>query len=308
MRLVSRAVVTGATGAVGSALVRALLERGSEVAVLCRPDSTRLHQLPQHPALQLVPADLTQLTDVPLEGTWDAFFHLAWMGTTGAARNDTKLQVANIRGALDAVELAAKLHCKIFVGVGSQAEYGRVEGCLRPETPAFPETGYGIAKLSAGQLTRLACSQKGLAHIWARVLSVYGPGDGAQSLVSSVLSALLKKEEPECTAGEQLWDYLYSEDAAQALLCMAQRGADGAVYPLGSGEAHPLRDYILAMRDAVDPALSVGLGKRPYPPGQVMYLCADLTALTRDTGFVPATPFAEGIKKTIDWMRIKQHG
>lgn len=303
MRTVGRAVVTGATGAVGSALVRLLLERGKEVAVLCRPDSTRLHQLPRHPALQLVPADLMQLTNVPLEGTWDAFFHLAWMGTTGAARNDPKLQLENIRGALEAVDLAARLHCQVFIGVGSQAEYGRVEGRLRPETPTFPETGYGIAKLSAGQLTRLACGQKGIAHIWTRILSVYGPGDGAQSLVSSVLQALLLGQEPQCTAGEQLWDYLYSEDAARALWLMAEKGTDGAVYPLGSGDARPLRDYILAMRDAVDPALPVGLGKRPYPPGQVMHLCADLTALTKDTGFVPTMPFAEGIKKTIDWMK-----
>lgn len=308
MRTVKRAVLTGATGAVGSALVRLLLAQKIEVAVLCRPGSPRLKNLPTNPALTLVETDMTRLSAVQLPGTWDAFFHLAWMGTTGQARNDLKMQNENVRCALEAVDLAARIGCQVFVGVGSQAEYGHVEGALRPDTPAFPETGYGIAKLCAGEMTRLACEQKGLAHIWARILSVYGPGDGSQSLVSSVLGALLNGEEPACTAGEQLWDYLYCEDAARALLLMAQKGIDGAVYPLGSGQARPLREYILAMRDAVNPDLRVGLGKRPYPLGQVMYLCADLTQLTADTGFEPEVPFSEGIKKTIDWMRTARNG
>lgn len=306
MREIQSAFVTGATGAVGTALVRELTGSGIRVTVLCRPGSSRRGNLPEHPLLSVCECDLAQLADAQAEGAFDAFFHLAWMGTTGPARNDMHLQNENVRCALDAVDLAARLGCSVFVGVGSQAEYGRVEGKLSADTPAFPENGYGIAKLCAGQMTRIACAQKGMAHVWARILSVYGPCDNPNSLVMSVISSLLKGEAPRCTAGEQEWDYLYSGDAARALLAMAQRGKNGAVYPLGGGQTHLLREYILKIRDAVDPALPVELGALPYPDKQVMYLCADLEHLTRDTGFVPQVMFEDGIQKTVEWAKGRQ--
>lgn len=65
----------------------------------------------------------------------------------------------------------------------------------------------------------------------------------------------------------------------------------------------PLREYILAIRDAVDPKASIGLGEVPYPEGQVMYLQADIETLTKDTGFVPEVSFEEGIQRTVQWCR-----
>lgn len=87
------------------------------------------------------------------------------------------LQNYNVIYALDAVELAHCCGCRTFVGAGSQAEYGRFEGKLRPDTPAFPENGYGMAKLCAGEMTRIQAHKYGIKHIWARILSVYGPYD-----------------------------------------------------------------------------------------------------------------------------------
>ena len=110
-------------------------------------------------------------------------------------------------------------------------------------------------------------------------------------------------ETPAFTKGEQQWDYLYSGDAAKALLLLGEKGHDGGVYCLGSGKARPLADYIGMIRDAIDPRLSVALGAVPYAPGQVMYLCADISDLEKDTGFAPRVTFAEGIEKTVDWCR-----
>ena len=62
-------------------------------------------------------------------------------------------------------------------------------------------------------------------------------------------------------------------------------------------------EYIEALRDAIDPALPLGLGEVPYGPLQVMHLQADTSALQEDTGWRPATPFEEGIRETIEWVR-----
>lgn len=304
-----RIVITGATGAVGTALIAEGIRQNVEMLVICRKASKRRQQIPDHPLVKVLELNMEEYeTYQPPEGEtpYDVFYHFAWGGTTGDGRNDCEIQEKNIRYALDAAALAKRFGCSAFVGAGSQAEYGRVEGNLNSQTPAFPENGYGMAKLCAGQMTRLYCRQVGMRHVWTRILSIYGPGDGAGSMVMSAIHRLLAGETPAFTKGEQQWDYLYSGDAAKALLLLGEKGHDGGVYCLGSGKARPLADYIGMIRDAIDPRLSVALGAVPYAPGQVMYLCADIAKLKEDTGFAPEVSFEEGIKKTVMW--VKEHG
>lgn len=304
MRALKSAVVTGPTGAVGTALCENMLEHGVRVFAVIRPNSPRRSALPA--GVRVMECDLSTLDRLPeaLAGERiDAFFHLGWSHTTGAGRNDVSAQIANIGWAVDAARSAKRLGCRVFVGAGSQAEYGRCSGRLSPETATRPETGYGIAKLCAGQMTRLECEKLGIAHVWVRILSVYGPRDREDSLISATIRELLAGGIPALTRGEQLWDFLYSADAAEALRRCALRGKDGGVYVLGSGEARPLRAYVEALRDAIDPGMPLDFGAIPYAPGQVMHLEADIEALTGDTGFVRRVGFEQGIAETIRWMR-----
>ncbi len=297
-----RAIITGATGAIGTALLKEFIACGTEVLVLTRKDSARNGVIPVHPLIQVAYCGLEELCSLQ-NGTgrqYDAFYHFAWAGTFGDSRNDMILQTQNIRYALDALNAAARFGCKVFVGAGSQAEYGRVEGVLKPLTPAFPENGYGMAKLCAGQMTREAARKLGVRHIWARVLSVYGPNDGANSMISSTIRKMKAGETAQFTKGEQLWDYLYSGDAAQAFRLLGERGKDGKVYVLGSGNAIPLREYIMQIRNAIDPTLPIGLGMLPYAEKQVMHLCADIGELTEDTGWKPKVKFEDGIKNILN--------
>jgi len=131
------AVVTGATGVVGSALAAELVRRGIRVLALVRPDSPNRNHLPEDPLLTTADCPLEALGSFvpPEEGGWDAFFHLGWAGTKGPSREDPDIHTENIRYALDAVRLARRLGCRVFVGAGSQAEYGRVSAPLEPDTP-----------------------------------------------------------------------------------------------------------------------------------------------------------------------------
>ncbi len=296
-------VVNGPLGTVGMALVRNLLEKGIETWAVCSPGDARIKALPE--GTRVVECDMRRIEELPgmMGKDADAFFHLAWMGTIGPGRNDALLQTENIRCAILAAQVAKELNCKVFVGVGSQAEHGRIEGKVTADAPCFPVNGYGIAKLCAGQMTRMLCSQLGIRHVWARILSAYGPGDGPMSVIPTILGKLLKGEKPALTPGEQMWDFCYSGDVAEALYCMASSGKDGHIYPVGSGRARPLREYFEIARDAVNPDLPLGIGELPYPENQVMYLQADLTKLTADTGFLPKVSFEEGIRKTLESFR-----
>ncbi|ODA39140.1 NAD(P)-dependent oxidoreductase [Desulfosporosinus sp. BG] len=298
-----RAIITGATGSVGTALIQDLIENNIEVLVFCRERSKRNNHIPLHPLVQKKYCSLDQLAIVENDTgkDYDIFYHFAWDGTTGAARNDMYLQNQNVRYALDAVGAASRFGCYTFIGAGSQAEYGRVEGLLKPDTPAFPEMGYGIGKLCAGQMTREHAHQLGLKHIWVRILSVYGPNDGGQSMVMSTINKLKEGQIPRFTKGEQMWDYLYSGDAAKAFRLVGEQGIDGKTYVLGSGNAKPLAEYIQEIRDVVAPCSEIALGAIPYAARQVMHLQADISELEKDVGFDSQMPFASGIKYTIDW-------
>ena len=301
-------VITGATGAIGRALIRVAIEAGYEVLTVVHRGSPRAAELEQTEHCHVLRLDLDEYDrgyeelreqKVPLEG-YEIFFHLAWAASFGKDRENQDLQLDNVRAALAAVRFAKALGCSTFVGVGSQAEYGRVEGVLSPETPTFPETGYGIAKLCAGQMTRLACEQLGLRHIWARVLSVYGPHDREQTVISTAVISMLKNEEAAFTPCEQMWDYLYCGDAARALLLAGEKGENGKIYVIGSGEVRPLREYIETIAAVTGYRGKIGFGKRAYNEKQVMFLQADTGGL-ETLGFQPQVSFEEGIRKTIEW-------
>lgn len=296
-------VLTGATGGIGRAIVAQILAGGDRATLLVYPGLTALPpEWAGNPALTVIPCDMADYAAYEPHDTADLFLHLAWAGTTGADRDNTAVQADNIRYTLDAVRLASRFGCTAFLGTGSQAEYGPVSAPLTPETPAFPTGGYGIAKLAAGQLSRLLAGQLGMRHVWVRILSVYGPGDADVTLIKYLIRTLHDGGEPELTPCGQIWDYLYVTDAARAILAALESGRDGAVYPIGSGEGRPLSDFVRDIRDVVAPGAPLGFGKKAYYPHQPMFLTADLTALCADTGFTPAVSFREGIRKICEAM------
>ncbi len=296
-----RICITGAGGMIGTALTEYALSQDTAVLALVRPGGRPMRL--SHPLLTVAACDLSELDAFTSELPCDGFVHLGWASTYGDARNDVPTQLRNIEYTLSAVCLAKRLGCRAFVTAGSQAEYGLCGEPLRPDTPVFPRTGYGIAKLAAGQLARLLCAQNGIRHCHARILSVYGGADRAETIVSTCVDAMLRGESPALTECTQMWDFLHVRDAARALYRMLEKGRDGAIYPVGSGQARPLRDYVLDIQKLTGCAVPPQFGARPLADDAVRYLCADISALTADTGFVPERSFEQGILQTIEERR-----
>ena len=292
----NRLIVTGATGCVGSAVVRRALARGMAVTCIVHQGSRRLDNLPADERVKVVECNLSDYHALRLEGTYDAFIHLAWEKTFGTSRDDAEVQTRNIQYTLDAVHLASRSGCKVFVGAGSQAEYGIQTVDLTPDLAVKPESGYGIAKYAAGKLSAMLCKSLGIRQNWVRILSVYGPHDGENTLISYVIRELKAGRSPELTRCEQTWDYLYADDAGEAMLAVAEKGIDGKVYPLGSGQGRKLSGYIEDIRHIINPAIEVKYGARAYYPHQPMHLVAEISELTADTGWSPKSVFEDCVQ------------
>ena len=301
-------MITGPTGAIGMALITQCIREGWEVLAVCHRGSARISSIPVHPRVKILETELSELGQLEqvIEGRYDVFYHFAWEGTTGAARNDMPLQTRNIASALQAAELAAKLGCNTFVGAGSQAEYGPLDReMIGPDAPEHPTTPYGVSKLAAGKLSKLLCKELGIEWIWPRIFSVYGIYDKESTMVMTALHQFLAEEETAFTPGEQEWDYLYSKDAGRAFYLIGEKGRDGSIYCVGSGKARRLYEYIYQIRDVANPKATPGIGKKSYGVQPVMHLCADISSLKNDTGFEPAYEFSSGIREMVRWMKEK---
>ena len=130
---------------------------------------------------------------------------------------------------------------------------------------------------------------------------MYGPYDGCNTMIMSMIRKMMEGERASCTKGEQMWDYLYSKDAAKMMYLLGEKGVDGKTYCLGSGVAKPLREYIETIRNMINLQAEVGYGDVAYSPKQVMYLCADIEELIKDTGYTSEYSFESGIKETIEF-------
>ncbi len=292
-------IVTGATGCVGSAVVRQAIAQGMSVTCMVHKGSQRVSNLLQSEQVHVIECNLSDYYSLELEGQYDTFIHLSWERTYGASRDDADIQTRNIQYTLDAVKLAHRCGCKVFVGAGSQAEYGVQSQNLTPNLPVSPESGYGIAKFAAGKLSAMLCKSLGVRHNWVRILSVYGPNDGENTLISYAIRELKAGRSPELTKCEQIWDYLYADDAGDAILSVAANGVDGKTYPLGSGQGRKLSEYIEEIRQIINPSVKVQYGVKDYYPHQPMHLVADISELTNDTGWQPRTSFEEGIRSFV---------
>ena len=247
-----RVVISGATSMIGIACIKACIANDCEVLAIVREGTSRLARLPQTDLVKLAYADLETLPSVSGDGEpYDVFYHFAWSHTSKAERDDPIAQQNNIRTTLEAVKLAHRLGCKKFIGAGSQAEYGFVEGVISENTRPEPVVAYGMAKLSANMLSRRLCEQYGMQHIWGRIFSVYGIHDNKGTMLDYAFGQFAKGEPARFSAATQMWNYLFEEDAGILFYLLGAKAVESGIYCIAHTESRPLKEYILQMQDVV---------------------------------------------------------
>jgi len=294
----SKVLVTGPAGFVGSYVVRQLINKGYTVGLLLRESSDLRRIKDLIDKCTVINGDLCDLDRI--ESDIAAFspttvMHLAWGGVKGVNRNDIS-QMDNVVSSINLFRLVEKLGCDHFVGLGSQAEYGLLSGRISESASKNPTTLYGAAKLATGLLLERASSASNVSFTWLRLFSSYGPGDDPSWLLPYILNCLSEGKSPRLTAGDQIWDYLYIEDVAAGIIASFEDKACG-FYNLGSGEPHRLRDIVEKLRDIINPTIDLQFGAVPYRDDQVMHLEADMTALKEATSWYPKVSIGDGLKE-----------
>lgn len=283
------------------------MQKGHDVLYLKRAatDDWRIRDFSSHPSAHVVLGDLDEIPEFS-QGVKDfgpdAVLHLAWQGVTGKER-DKAGQSENLTRTMALLQLARDAHVKSFIGLGSQSEYGNCPQIVREDQETHPTSLYGQYKLAAFLAARDFCQKENIRFAWLRLFSGYGPKDSPEFLVPYLISSYLKGIPPKLTPCEQLWDYIYVRDIASAIIEVAESQTAEGVFNLGSGRAVPLKDIVLAIRNAVRPDMSAGIGEMPYREDQIMHLQADITRIQTQTGWHPVTDLKKGIEETVKWYK-----
>lgn len=295
-----RVVITGATGFIGVHLVGEWLKEECEIIAVVRPDSVNLPRLPENSQIRIVTLEMGDYDKLPSYiGQADYFYHLAWEGSRAPLRDDAALQERNFRCSILAINAARKMNCKMFMGVGSQAEYGSQGSTANESYPCNPTNEYGKQKLNTMLESSKIAREAGMDFIWLRMFSVYGRYDYPKTMVASCLEKMARDEQVDLTSCEQLWDYLYVEDAAKAMVLFAKTEVESGVYNIANGSVRPLKDYVTDMKTVTKSSSSVNFGAVSYGPLGPVNLQPDTTKAQKTLNWSAKTSFTDGIARTI---------
>jgi nucleoside-diphosphate-sugar epimerase len=135
------------------------------------------------------------------------------------------------------------------------------------------------------------------------LFSAYGPQEGSAALIPELCRSLLDGERPRLTSGDQLWDYVYVADAAEAVLRVGMQPTATGFFNLGSGRVTSIRGVVERVRDLIRPGADLGFGEIALGPDSIRHLEADIDRLRQATGWEPATDLDAGLQKTVAWYR-----
>jgi len=283
-------IISGSGGFLGSAIVSLLRANGINVLVVKSGQQSN--------GLSLMTMDDPEHLHALSGSKFDTWIHCGWWGVAGDHRNDSRQLSINIPTALKTVLLAHQNGCKHWIGIGSQAEFGPINRAISEKDQKCATTMYGRAKILVAEQTQSLCESLGMTWSWVRVFSMYGPGDSTNWLIPSVINNLLRGESPSLTLCEQYWDYLYIDDAAEAIIKIAIEHAAGD-FNLGSGIAICLRELVERIRNMMKSDVELQFGKIPYRPDQVFHLQADISKLASQMMWRPVVSLDEGLANTI---------
>lgn len=301
----SRALVTGAAGFIGSQLAERLVADGRQVTGL---DSFSDHysrdlkqlnltSLAAEPLFELVEGDLASESLSELFGDIDVVFHLAARpGVRDSWSEFGDYVEANIIGSRSIFDAAAVTQTRV-VYASSSSVYGDAPSLpVTEEHSLHPISPYGASKVMTEVLAGAYASSYGLDAIGLRFFTVYGPRQRPDMGLSRFIEAMVDgRAIPLYGDGLQQRDMTYVGDVVDATLAAAERGRSGAVYNIASDAPRTLLDILGELSNVLD--IPLHLDHEGTKPGDVRDTWGDITRASVDLGYSPKVLLRDGLER-----------
>jgi len=293
--------ITGASGFIGSHVVRHALASNCQVAVLVMPEDPlrRLQDLTGR--ITLIPGDLDHPeTYRPVLSAWkpEACIHLAWYAEPGKYLHAME-NLACLTGSLALFQELIRIDCRHIVMAGTCAEYALQNEILREDSPTDPKTIYAACKLSLNLIGRQLAVRTGIKFAWGRIFYLYGPDEDSRRVVPALIRSLAAARPFQASSGEQIRDYMHVADVASAFYRLAEYGAEG-VFNICSGEPISMRRLMEIIGEIMGHGELIRFGEAPARSWDPPFICGDNRKL-RELGWTPKNDLEFGLRTTISW-------
>lgn len=306
----SKVVVTGGAGFIGSHLVDALLDKGYQVTVLDNLFSGKEENIAHvREKIEFILGDIRDY-DVVKMAFRDAEYVLHQAAIASVPRScadPVSTTTANVIGTMNVLMAAKENQVRRVVFAASSSAYGDTELCPQVETMyPMPVSPYAASKVAGELYLRVWTKAFGLETVSLRYFNVFGPRQDPNSEYAAVIpkfiTSILSGERPVIFGtGRQSRDFCYIENVVNAnLLAMKAKGAEGMVFNVGCGETHDLLELLDIVCEF--------LGKKAEPvfapprPGDVMKTYASIESAQKILGYKVLIDFREGLKRTVNWF------
>jgi nucleoside-diphosphate-sugar epimerase len=310
----SRYVVTGGAGFIGSALVRQLLTQGGgEVTVVDNLTTGYEKNLEEVASrVNLNRSDIRDYEAIAdaVRGS-DVVFHLAAIPSVPRSILDpVPSHEVNIGGTFNVLRACSEGKVGRVVYAASSSVYGDTDVLPKVENMIpRPKSPYAVQKLTGEYYASAFYSCFGLETVSLRFFNVFGERQDPSSPYSGVLSlfmrALIERRSPTiCGDGEQTRDFTYVEDVAALCRKAAQApGVAGRMYNAGNGQRYSL-NYIWNLLQNIE-GVTLPANYGPSREGDVRDSQADTTSASRDLGHDPQFTIEQGLRRTLAWYRAQ---
>lgn len=308
------AIITGATGFIGSTLVKLLIESDIKVLALGRKpweevDQKRLQPNDLLTYCQINMDEIETLPERVAELGWSGedcvFYNMAWGGKTKLSDLEIEHQINNIAWSANALKAAKKVNCDRFVHVGTMEEAFTskyLELDFHKNTEYNRHVVYSVAKMGSRNLLKVLAKQEGIDLMIGTNSHVMGPNDDKDSFLQVTLQRLIDGDELIFSTGEQIFDVISSYDCARAYMLIGQKGKPHGEYWIGSGEARPLKEYVKIMSELYPSGQELQFGKFQYNDISLTLEDFAIDTLSEDTGFTPSMSYEKTVHQLYDWL------
>ena len=303
--MIKKALVSGASGYIGTRLVRKLLMLDYEIVAY------DLHFTPQFSkefsfCVDCIEGDIldeAKLSSLIEEKKIEYIYHMAGLkNRTNEVREFSLLMKVNYGGTLSILSSASKYgKVKHIVLMGTTEEYGSAIAPFTEELQEYPNSAYGLSKLSATKLARLFYNQYKLPVTVLRPSITYGPGQGVEMFLPSMIDTLVKGKPFKMSPGEQVRDFIYIDDLVDAIItCGEETRLEGEIVNVASGVSLQLKEVAENVAKLLKKEDLLKVGAIPYRGFEIMNYSINIEKVMNLSTWYPLTSFEEGLRNTID--------